>query len=160
MALTAFGVSAGFASMLMINTINATVQANVPDQLRGRVMALYVTVFAGSAPIGGLVALGLSVPLMAAYWFAPALVMIHGMGPVAAMKESFFACFRNFIPFVLYGIAMLYGATGSTRLAEIGPALASPVNARRAKARIGIPSFTKLFHTPCVTKAVAICEFL
>jgi MFS family permease len=47
---------AGYASMLMINTINATIQANVTDALRGRVMALYVTVFAGSAPLGGLFA--------------------------------------------------------------------------------------------------------
>ena len=49
-------LAAGFFSMLMINTINATVQANVPDALRGRVMSFYVTVFAGSAPIGGLFA--------------------------------------------------------------------------------------------------------
>ena len=42
--------------MLMINTINATVQANVTDALRGRVMSFYVTVFAGSAPLGGLFA--------------------------------------------------------------------------------------------------------
>jgi MFS family permease len=48
--------AAGYASMLMINTINATVQANVADNLRGRVMSLYVTVFAGSAPLGGLFA--------------------------------------------------------------------------------------------------------
>jgi MFS family permease len=53
-------MGAGFSSMLMINTINATVQANVPDQLRGRVMALYVTVFAGSAPLGGLFAGGIA----------------------------------------------------------------------------------------------------
>ena len=49
-------IGAGYASMLMINTINATVQANVSDALRGRVMALYVTVFAGTAPLGGLFA--------------------------------------------------------------------------------------------------------
>jgi MFS family permease len=49
-------MGAGYASMLMINTINATVQANVTDALRGRVMSFYVTVFAGSAPIGGLFA--------------------------------------------------------------------------------------------------------
>jgi MFS family permease len=42
--------------MLMINTINITVQRSVPNALRGRVMALYVTVFAGSTPIGGLFA--------------------------------------------------------------------------------------------------------
>ena len=49
-------LGAGYFSMLMINTINATVQANTPDALRGRVMSFYVTVFAGSAPIGGLFA--------------------------------------------------------------------------------------------------------
>ncbi len=49
-------MGAGYASMLMINTINATIQANVADALRGRVMALYVTVFAGTAPLGGLFA--------------------------------------------------------------------------------------------------------
>ena len=48
-------VFVGFSSMLMVNTINVTVQRNVPDALRGRVMALYVTVFAGSTPIGGLI---------------------------------------------------------------------------------------------------------
>jgi MFS family permease len=42
--------------MLMVNTINATIQANVSDRLRGRVMALFVTVFAGSAPLGSLFA--------------------------------------------------------------------------------------------------------
>jgi MFS family permease len=46
----------GLASMLMVNTINVTVQNSVPDALRGRVMSLYVTVFAGTAPIGGLFA--------------------------------------------------------------------------------------------------------
>ena len=49
-------LGAGYSSMLMINTINATVQANIPDALRGRVMSFYVTVFAGSAPLGGLFA--------------------------------------------------------------------------------------------------------
>jgi MFS family permease len=49
-------VIVGLSSMLMINTINVIVQRSVPDALRGRVMALYVTVFAGSTPIGGLFA--------------------------------------------------------------------------------------------------------
>jgi predicted MFS family arabinose efflux permease len=49
-------VMVGLSSMLMINTINITVQRSVPNALRGRVMALYVTVFAGSTPIGGLFA--------------------------------------------------------------------------------------------------------
>lgn len=63
--------AAGFSSMLMINTINATVQANVPDALRGRVMSLYVTVFAGSAPLGGLFA-----GVVAETWGTPAAFLV------------------------------------------------------------------------------------
>jgi len=65
---------------------------------------------AGSAlamMLGVLIMLALMLPLVAAYWFAPALVMMHDMAPVAAMKASFFACFRNFVPFLLYGLVML-----------------------------------------------------
>jgi uncharacterized membrane protein len=57
--------------------------------------------------LGSLVALALLMPLMAAYWFAPALVIMHGVQPIEAMKASFSACFRNFIPFLLYSIVML-----------------------------------------------------
>ena len=64
-------VVVGFASMLMVNTINVTVQANVPNELRGRVMSLYVTVFAGSAPIGGFFAGG-----VAEIWDAPAAFLL------------------------------------------------------------------------------------
>ena len=60
-------LAAGYSSMLMINTINATVQANVSDALRGRVMSFYVTVFAGSAPLGGLFA-----GFVAEQWGTPA----------------------------------------------------------------------------------------
>ena len=64
-------IGAGYASMLMINTINATVQANVTDALRGRVMSLYVTVFAGSAPLGGLFA-----GAVAEAWGSPAAFLV------------------------------------------------------------------------------------
>ncbi len=57
--------------------------------------------------LGGLVALALFVPLVAAYWFAPALVIMHGLGPVEAMKQSLVGCMRDFIPFLWYGIVML-----------------------------------------------------
>jgi MFS family permease len=57
----------GLASMLMVNTINVTIQNSVPDVLRGRVMSLYVTVFAGTAPIGGLLAGALAQAFGAAF---------------------------------------------------------------------------------------------
>lgn len=56
--------------------------------------------------LGGLVALALLVPLIAAFWFAPALVVMHGMAPVQAMKESLIGSLRNFWGFLVYGIVM------------------------------------------------------
>jgi uncharacterized membrane protein len=47
------------------------------------------------------------VPLLMAYWFAPALVIMHGVAPIAAMKASFGACLRNILPFLVYGIVMM-----------------------------------------------------
>jgi MFS family permease len=47
-----FGIGAGGISMAAM--ANTTIQLNVPDMLRGRVLAVYATVFAGSTPIGGL----------------------------------------------------------------------------------------------------------
>lgn len=54
-----------------------------------------------------LVVLALSVPLTMALWFAPPLIVFHDMAPVAAMQASFFACLKNIIPFLLYGVILL-----------------------------------------------------
>jgi hypothetical protein len=56
--------------------------------------------------LAGLVAAAIAVPLMAAYWFAPALAMMHDVPAIPAMKESFFASFRNFVPMLVYGLVM------------------------------------------------------
>ena len=47
---------AGAGGIAMAVTANTTIQTTVPDQLRGRVMSVYTTVFAGSVPAGGLLA--------------------------------------------------------------------------------------------------------
>jgi len=49
-------VAIGAGGITMAATANATIQLAVPDGLRGRVMSVYTTVFAGSVPIGGLAA--------------------------------------------------------------------------------------------------------
>lgn len=56
------------------------------------------------AVLGALVALLLAVPLFAAFWFAPALVSLGEMAAVPAMKASFGACLRNWLPMLVYGI--------------------------------------------------------
>lgn len=53
-----------------------------------------------------LVMLALLVPLAMAVWFAPALVVFHNVAPLEAMKASFFACLKNIVPFLVYGVIL------------------------------------------------------
>jgi MFS family permease len=46
----------GGAALLSANATNAMLQQSVPDEWRGRVVGLYSMAFAGTAPIGGLLA--------------------------------------------------------------------------------------------------------
>jgi uncharacterized membrane protein len=54
-----------------------------------------------------LIAMALVIPLVMAYWFAPALVVLEDMGAVEAMKASFQGCWRNIVPFLVYGLALM-----------------------------------------------------
>ncbi len=51
---TALLVPVGFCMMLQMSSSNTLIQAMVPDQLRGRVMAVYSMMFMGMAPFGAL----------------------------------------------------------------------------------------------------------
>jgi hypothetical protein len=66
-----------------------------------------VAAMGGSFVLAWLVAMALSIPVYMALWFAPALVVLRGLAPVAAVKESFFGCLKNMVPFLIYGIVML-----------------------------------------------------
>jgi uncharacterized membrane protein len=57
--------------------------------------------------LGVLFLLLLLLPLVMAVWFAPALVMLGGMSPGAAMATSFRGCLRNVVPFLLYFVIAL-----------------------------------------------------
>lgn len=72
----------------------------------------------GSVSLGVLVVLLVAtlaaVPLIMAYWFAPALVVFRGDEPLAAMRASFRACLRNVPPFLVYsliGVGLAIAAT-------------------------------------------------
>ena len=60
----------------------------------------------GNIMLALLVAMALSIPLMMATWFAPLLVIFDDMPALAAMRLSFFACLKNFVPFLVYGIML------------------------------------------------------
>jgi MFS family permease len=51
---------AGWGTISMAATCNTIIQLTVPDALRGRVMSVYTTVFAGSVPLGGIFAGGVA----------------------------------------------------------------------------------------------------
>lgn len=54
-----------------------------------------------------LIAMALMIPVMMAYWFAPVLVFLHGIPAIDALKMSFFACLRNLLPFLVFGLVGL-----------------------------------------------------
>lgn len=76
----------GASSMAFLSTLNATLQLNSSDDMRGRVMALYFVVFLGSTPIGA--------PIIGwiAQQFNPRVAL--GVGGVATLVSCAFAVSR------------------------------------------------------------------
>jgi uncharacterized membrane protein len=70
--------------------------------------------FGIGAMLAVLLGLLLGIPLMMAYWFAPALVVFRNAEPWAAMKSSFDACLVNMMPMLLYSLLGLVFAIGAT----------------------------------------------
>ena len=65
-----------------------------------------------AAALGGMMlamflSLALSIPLLMAVWFAPALVFFNNMRPVEALKSSFSACLKNTLSFLVYGLVLM-----------------------------------------------------
>ena len=61
----------------------------------------------GGLMLSLLLSLALSVPVVMAVWFAPALVFFNNMQPVEALKASFEACMKNVLAFLVYGLIVL-----------------------------------------------------
>jgi predicted MFS family arabinose efflux permease len=60
----------GFCATVQMAATNTTLQNRVPDQLRGRIMAVYATMFMGVQPIGALIAGGVAKRIGAPYTLA------------------------------------------------------------------------------------------
>jgi MFS family permease len=71
-------VPVGYAVMLQMSSSNTMIQAMVPDELRGRAMAVYTMMFMGMAPMGSLFA-GVLADRIGAPW----TVAIGGIGAMA-----------------------------------------------------------------------------
>ena len=69
----------GWSLMTVVNLTNALIQTHVPDELRGRVMSVYILLFQGGFPIGSLVAgwlAGLTSEALAVFVFASVLLAV------------------------------------------------------------------------------------
>lgn len=62
---------------------------------------------AAGIAIAVLLVVGVSVALSMTIWFAPALVVLHGLQPMDAMRTSLRGALRNMLPFLVYGLAVL-----------------------------------------------------
>lgn len=58
----------------------------------------------GGIFFGYLLTMLLMIPLYMALWFAPALIVLHNLEPIAAMKKSFEAGKVNIVPILVYGL--------------------------------------------------------
>ena len=98
----------GFIAIALIMALTVGGLLSVTSGLPGMGGSLAGESMAG--PLAGvmiLVVLGLSIPLVMAYWFAPALVMLDNIAALSAMGLSFRACLKNILPFLVYGIIAL-----------------------------------------------------
>ncbi len=89
------------------------------------------SLIAGGAVLGLLLALLVFLVLVAlvfsAYWYAPALVFYAGLSPVDALKESFAATWRNWLPLLVYGILAALVMVLGTLALLVGLIVAMPV---------------------------------
>ena len=84
-----------------------------------------------------------ALPLMMAYWFAPALVMLRKDEPLAAMKASFVACLANVWPMLVYSLVGLALAIVATIPFGLGWFVLAPVFAASVYA-----SYKDIFGAP------------
>lgn len=84
----------GFCSTTTMAMANTTVQTSAPDELRGRVMSVYTTVFAGTAPFGALIS-----GAIASRFGTPTSLLIGGVVTMAAVATvAFWNQLRGGIP--------------------------------------------------------------
>jgi len=95
------------------------------------------------AMLAVLIGLLLGIPLMMAFWFAPALVALRNDEPVAAMKASFDACLRNMLPMLVYSLLGLVFAIAASIPFGLGWLVLAPVFAASVYA-----SYKDIFGAP------------
>jgi uncharacterized membrane protein len=88
--------------------------------------------------------------LAMANWFAPALIVLQGIGPLDAVRMSFLACMKNVTAFLLYGLLGIVLAIAATLPVALGWLVLGPVLLCSAYA-----GYRDLFFQPSTTQPQA-----
>lgn len=81
----------------------------------------------GGIMLAGILVVVLSTPVIMATWFAPALVFLHDMKPLDAMKASFAAGAKNFAPMLIFAIFLVVALFFAMLPAFLGLLLFLPI---------------------------------
>lgn len=68
------------------------------------------------------------IPLLMAYWFAPALVALDEMTAIQAMAASFQGCLKNILPYLVYGLMLFLILLGFSLLLGVVTGLLAAIN--------------------------------
>jgi hypothetical protein len=90
--LVLIAVMAGFEPLLLV-------KGGTPEDFSGFSMMRIALAY--------LVGMSLWLPFTMAFWFSPGLVALHDYSVGRALRVSFVACLKNFLPYLLYGILMV-----------------------------------------------------
>lgn len=93
--------------------------------ITGRVGGIGIAL--GGVMLAGILVLILSLPIIMATWFAPALIYFHDMKPVPAMKASLAAGARNWLAMSVFGIFLMVAIFFALLPLAIGMLLVLPV---------------------------------
>ena len=107
----------GAGAIATAATANSLIQITVPGPLRGRVMSVYTTVFAGSTPIGNGLTGGFG-----GLWGTPVALLMNGAVTFAAEAIAGIAVLRGFVP----GVGGGRGARSAAAAPAKGAASVSP----------------------------------
>ncbi len=94
-----FIVVAVVALILILGTAESFEALLAPNSLTPELGLLILLVL--------LIALSAMIPIIMAFWFAPALVIFHDVDIFEAVKLSFMGCIKNMMPYLIYSLAYI-----------------------------------------------------
>jgi predicted MFS family arabinose efflux permease len=124
----------GVGAISTAASANSLVQITVPGHLRGRVMSVYTTVFAGSTPLGNGLTGGFG-----GLWGTPVAIAMNGAVTIAAQTIAAIAVLRGAVPRLGRGrpddpaAGVLAEEVGEASVSGVAPG-AAPQDALRSKA--------------------------